>query len=63
MCSISGDKNRQMRKAFAEKVKNMVGIIRQNLQNHGGHIELVGIDTNNTIKIIFRLVSKELREK
>ena len=41
----------EMREAFAEKVKNMVGVIRQNLQNHGGNIELVGIDANKTVKV------------
>lgn len=28
-------KDYRMRKAFAEKVKNIVGVIRQNLQNPG----------------------------
>jgi len=41
----------EMRKSFAEKVKNMVGLINQNLQKHGGNIELVSIDTNNTVKV------------
>ena len=40
-----------MRKAFAEKVKNMVGVIRENLQSHGGNIELVGIGPDNAVKL------------
>ena len=41
----------EIRKTFAEKAKNMVGLIGQNLQNHSGNIELVGIDANNTVKV------------
>ena len=51
MSDTSEEKNMQMQKDFAEKVKNMVGIIRQNLQNHGSNIELVSIDANNTVKV------------
>ena len=54
MLDTFDDKDDKMRKAFAEKVKNMVGIIRQNLQNHGGNIELVSVDTNNSVKVRLR---------
>ena len=47
----------EKRKAFAEKIKNMVGIIRQNLQSHGGDIELVSIDANNAVKVRLRCES------
>ena len=40
-----------MRETFAEKVKSMVGIIQQNLQNHGGNIELVG--SHSWIQVFF----------
>ena len=45
------DKDSRMRKAFAEKIKGMIGIIQQNLRNHGGDIELVDIEPNNTVKV------------
>ena len=56
------EKNSEMRKAFAEKVKDIVGIIRQNLQNHGGNIELVSIDTNNTVKLRLQCESEDCPE-
>ena len=62
MFDTSEEKNRQMQKDFAEKVKNMVGIIRQNLQNHGGNIELVGIDANNTVKVRLQCEPKDCPE-
>ena len=52
----------EKRKSFAEKIKNMVGIIRQNLQSHGGDIELVGIDANNTVKVRLRCESADCPE-
>ena len=43
--------NTHNREDFAKKVKNMVGIIGQNLQSHGGSLELVGIDATNAVKL------------
>ena len=54
MLETSEEKNMQMREAFAEKVKNMVGIIRKNLQNHGGNIELIGVGPDNAVKLRLR---------
>jgi len=31
----------EIRKTFAEKAKNMVGLIGQNLQNHSGHFSFI----------------------
>jgi len=45
------EKNSEMRKAFAKKVEKIVGIIQQNLQNHGGNIELVAVDADNAVKL------------
>ena len=36
---------------FEEKVKNTIETIRPELQSHGGDIELVGIENDNTVKI------------
>ena len=51
MTEAKNANNDKERRAFAEKVKNMVGFIRQNLRSHGGDIELVNIGSNNAIKV------------
>ncbi len=52
----------QMREAFAEKIKNMVGILRQSLQSHGGDIELIGIDANNMVKVRLQCETEDCPE-
>jgi len=37
----------EIRKTFAEKAKNMVGLIGQNLQNHSGHISFISSPEKN----------------
>lgn len=54
MADSHSSSDAERRKAFAEKINNMVGIIRQNLQGHGGDIELVSIDANNAVKVRLR---------
>jgi Fe-S cluster biogenesis protein NfuA len=34
-----------------EKVKDTIETIRESLQSHGGDVELVGIDEDNTVKV------------
>jgi len=34
-----------------EKVQDTIETIRENLQSHGGDVELVGIDEDNTVKV------------
>ena len=36
---------------FKEKVSEVIEEIRPNLQSHGGDIELVGVDDDNTIRV------------
>ncbi|MBL7106333.1 MAG: NifU family protein [Phycisphaerae bacterium] len=38
-------------KTFEEKVSEIIDMIRPNLQAHGGNIELVAIDEDNTVKV------------
>ena len=38
-------------KSFESKVTEVIDLIRPNLQSHGGNIELVGIDDDNTVKV------------
>ena len=51
---MDNQNNTQNRKDFAKKVKNMVNIIGQNLQSHGGSLELLNIDANNAVKLRVR---------
>ncbi len=62
MRNTSTGNDSKMQKAFAKKIKNMVGIIRENLQNHGGDIELVSIGKNNTVKVRLRCESDDCPE-
>lgn len=37
--------------SFEDKVKDIIDAIRPNLQGHGGDIELVGTDKDNTVRV------------
>jgi len=58
----SGQNDRDMQRAFAEKVKNMVGIIGENLQNSGSDLKLVSVGKNNTVKVRFQGIGKDCPE-
>ncbi len=53
MCEQPGpnDKNKNEEQTFEEKVKNIIDTIRPNLQSHGGDIELVATEDDNTVKV------------
>lgn len=51
MSETSEEKNMQMQKDFAEKIKSTIGIIQQRLQNHGGNIELADVEPDNAVKL------------
>jgi len=51
MCDKCGCGEANTEKTFEEKVKNIIEAIRPNLKSHGGDIELVGIDADNTVKV------------
>ena len=51
MCEQCGCGEANTEKTFEEKVKNIIEAIRPNLKSHGGDIELVGIDADNTVKV------------
>ncbi len=53
---MNNENNTQIRVDFAKKVKDMVGIIGQNIQSHGGTLELLNIDANanNAVKLRLR---------
>jgi len=51
MCENCGCGDTNTQQTFDEKVKNIIEAIRPNLQSHGGDIELVGTEADNTVKI------------
>ncbi|MBA7665920.1 Fe/S biogenesis protein NfuA [subsurface metagenome] len=51
MCEQCGCGDINAESSFEEKVKNTIEAIRPDLQSHGGDIELVGTEEDNTVKI------------
>jgi Fe-S cluster biogenesis protein NfuA len=52
MCEQCGCGETNAQQTFEEKVKDTIeSVIRPALQGHGGDIELVGVDKDNTIKV------------
>ena len=51
MCDECGCSKAETEKTFEEKVKDTIEIIRPSLQAHGGDVELVRVDDDNTVKI------------
>lgn len=51
MCDICGCGESETEKTFEEKVKDVIEVIRPSLQYHGGDVELVGTDDDNTVKV------------
>lgn len=51
MCDKCGCSETSTEKTFEEKVKDTIEVIRPSLQAHGGDVELVGVDDDNTVKV------------
>ena len=51
MCDKCGCSEASAEKTFEEKVRDTIEVIRPSLQAHGGDVELVGVDEDNTVKI------------
>jgi len=51
MCDTCGCGESETEKTFEEKVKDVIEVIRPSLQDHGGDVELVGTDDDNTVKV------------
>ena len=52
MCEQCGcGSDAQTDKTFNEKVGEIIETIRPSLQGHGGDVELVGIDEDNTVRV------------
>jgi Fe-S cluster biogenesis protein NfuA len=51
MCEQSGSGEINSEKTIEEQVKETIEMIRAGLQSHGGDVELVGIDDDNTVNV------------
>ena len=51
MCEACGCSEANTDQTFEEKVKDTIENLRGALQSHGGDVELVGIDDDNTVKV------------
>jgi Fe-S cluster biogenesis protein NfuA len=51
MCEQCGCHEANSEKTFEQKVKEVIDSLRPALQGHGGDIELVGTDDDNTVKV------------
>jgi len=51
MCDKCGCSEAETEKTFEEKVKETLEVVRPSLQAHGGDVEFVGVDGDNTVKI------------
>ena len=51
MCNKCGCGDAKAEKTFEEQVKDAIEAVRPALQGHGGDVELVGIDEDNTVKL------------
>lgn len=51
MCDKCGYSEANTEKTFQEKVEEVIESVRPALQGHGGDIELIGTDDDNTVKV------------
>ena len=51
MCEQCGCGQTGAKKGFEEKIKETIETVKPMLQSHGGDIELVGVDADNTVRV------------
>ena len=51
MCEECGCSQTNTDQSIQERVKDAIEAIRGGLQSHGGDVELVGIDEDNTVRV------------
>ena len=51
MCEGCGCSETEAEKTLNEQVQEILDAVRGSLQSHGGDVELVGIDDDNTVKV------------
>jgi Fe-S cluster biogenesis protein NfuA len=51
MCEQCGCSEANAEKTLEENVKDVIEAIRPSLQDHGGDVELIGVDEDNTVRV------------
>jgi len=51
MCEQCGCGQNNAEPTFEDKVRNLIDAIRPNLQSHGGDVELVATEKDNTVNV------------
>jgi Fe-S cluster biogenesis protein NfuA len=51
MCENCGCSEANAEQTMEEKVQETIEAIRESLKSHGGDVELVGIDPDNTVRV------------
>ncbi len=51
MCDKCGCGETGEEKTFEQKVKDIIDAVRPNLQAHGGDVELISVEKDNTVKV------------
>ena len=51
MCEACGCSHDSTEQTLEEQVKETIETLREALQSHGGDVELVGIDQDNTVRV------------
>ena len=51
MCDSCGCKSSDKEKSFEQKVREVIDSVRPALQGHGGDIELLGVNPDNSVRV------------
>ena len=51
MCEDCGCGKTAAEQTIEDKVKDVIDAVRPNLQSHGGDIELISVEADNTVKV------------
>jgi len=51
MCDACGCSHDSTEQTLEQKVKDTIENLREALQSHGGDVELIGIDEDNTVRV------------
>ena len=51
MCDTCGCGKNKGEKTFKEQVQDIIDAVRPNLQAHGGDVELISVEQDNTVKV------------
>jgi len=51
MCETCGCGEKGAEQTIEDKVRDVIDAVRPNLQSHGGDIELISVEADNTVKV------------